>query len=126
MRILFLRRPEKSLFMSCFVFKLSDVNFDGFVIFIRRIIITSTTTVLDNLVFFFCRKITALQDRNFNVIGARMQKPRIRLIFFFSLGFFSQTLTVQWRAGEEKESPLLLSTIPTCSRTFRHLFAALI
>ena len=55
-----------------------------------------------------------------------MQKRRSSLIFFFSMGFLSQTLTVDWRAGEEKESSLLFSTIPTCSRTFRHLFAVLI
>ena len=53
MRLLFEDDMKKRYFISIFGIESSDLDFDGFYIFLCRIIITSITSVLDGLVCFF-------------------------------------------------------------------------
>ena len=58
---------EKRYFKSIFGIELPDLNFDGFNIFICKIIITSVTVILDSLFTFLLKHFT-LQDYNFKLI----------------------------------------------------------
>ena len=125
MRLLFRVRPEKWLFMSCFIFELSDLNIDAlFIIYIYIYkFINIYKCIIYNIYIKFPKNLLLYKIVSSNVIGARMQK--LHSSFFFYMLFLSQTLMIERTAGEGKRPYLVLSTISTHSRTFRHLFAAL-
>ena len=55
--MLTVKKKKKYLFISFFVLKLPDLNFDGFFTFICAVIFNSVTSMLDGLVFFFVKKV---------------------------------------------------------------------
>ena len=113
--------------MSCFIFELSDLNIDAlFIIYIYIYIykfIHIYKCLIYNIYIKFPKNLLLCKIVSSNVIGARMQK--LHSSFFFYMLFLSQTLMIERTAGEGKRPYLVLSTISTHSRTFRHLFAAL-
>ena len=84
--------------MTFFVLKSSDLNLDGFSIFICGI---------QTLMELRCKI-----SQQFN--------------FFFSMGFLLQTLTIYRTAREGRRPYLLLSTISIGSEIFRNLFVVLL
>ena len=88
-RLIFQVSLEKWLFISFFVFELSDLNFNGFfAIFIPGIIISSITSVLDRLVCFFVKKLPSYRTINSNEHRGRMQNFCSSCYFFSSIWAF--------------------------------------
>ena len=78
MRLIFQVIFEKMTFQSFFALELSDLNFNGFfAIFIRGIIISPITSVLNRLVWFFVKKLPSYRTITLNVNEGRMQKFHI-------------------------------------------------
>ena len=76
---------KKRLSIDFFFFKLSDLKFDGSVIFICRITITLMTSVLNGLVCFFTKTLLHYKTTTSNVNRVRMQT--FHSSFFIQSGF---------------------------------------
>ena len=115
---------KKRYFISIFRIESSNLNFDGFFIFICRIIITSITTVLGSLVCFFALNLSLYSTITSNVNGASMRKFQCSLCLFYP-AFLWLKLAIHRIGGEVKGPSLFFSSIFVDSRTFRHLLVVL-
>ena len=112
--------------MSFSVLKLWDLNFHRLFLFAWGIIITSTTSVLDSLIWF-AKKLVSYKTINSNLNGTWMQKFHSSLIFLSILVSFHRHW---WFTGQQGKRQIysrdrFFSNIFTCSRSFRYLFEAL-
>ena len=64
-------------------------------------IITSTTSVLDVVVCYFCQETTVLQEHNFKRKWIQNENPFHSSLFFFSEFSFADTDNSQYTSGRE-------------------------
>ena len=107
MRLLFRVRPEKWLFMSCFIFELSDLNIDAlFIIYIYIYkFIYIYKCLIYNIYIKFPKNLLLYKIVSSNVIGARMQKLHSSFFFLYAFSFAN---TDDWKDSRGRKEAIFI------------------